>query len=181
VLLYAAAGGVGLIAAQWARRLGARVIGVVGSERKRALALGHGCEAAVLMSEDIVARVRELTEGTGVAAAYDSIGKDTFFQSLDCLRPHGVMVTFGNASGPVAPVAPAELQKRGSLFLTRPTLFDFIRVRADLDAGADELIELVAGGAIRIEVHQDYPLAEAAAAHSDLEQRKTTGCTVLVP
>ena len=181
VLLYAAAGGVGLIAAQWAHRLGARVIGVVGSERKRAVALEHGCEEVLLMSDDVVARVRTLTGGAGVAAVYDSIGKDTFMQSLDCLRTHGVMVSFGNASGPVAPFGPIELQKRGSLYLTRPTLFDFIRVRADLEAGARELFELVESGAIRVEVHQDYALAEAATAHADLEQRKTTGCTILLP
>jgi NADPH2:quinone reductase len=182
VLLYAAAGGVGLIAAQWAKRLGARVIGIVGTQEKRDLALTHGCEEVLVSrAENIVARVRELTGGVGVAAVYDSVGKDTFFQSLDCLRTHGVMVSFGNASGPVAPFAPVELQKRGSLYVTRPTLFDFIRVRADLDAGAAELLDLVGRGLIQIEIHKKYALGAAAAAHADLEQRKTTGCTVLIP
>lgn len=182
LLLYAAAGGVGLIAAQWARRIGARVIGIVGSERKRGLALDHGCEHVLVDgADDVVASVRKLTEGRGVAAVYDSIGKDSFFQSLDCLRTHGVMVSFGNASGPVAPFSPAELQKRGSLYLTRPTLFDFIGVREDLDTAAAKLCALVADGAIRIEVHQHYALTDAARAHRDLEQRKTTGCSVLHP
>jgi NADPH2:quinone reductase len=182
LLLYAAAGGVGLIASQWARHIGARVIGVVGSERKRALALEHGCEEVLVQGAgDFVANVRELTGGLGVAAVYDSIGKDTFFQSLDCLRPHGVMVSFGNASGPVAPFAPLELQKRGSLYVTRPTLFDFIRARDDLEAGAAKLCALVASGSIRIEIHQEYALADAARAHAELEQRKTTGCSILLP
>jgi NADPH2:quinone reductase len=182
VLLYAAAGGVGLIAAQWAKHLGARVIGIVGTDQKRRLALSHGCEAVLVSrTDDIVARVRELTAGMGVAAVYDSVGKDTFWQSLDCLKTHGVMVTFGNSSGQVPPFAPVELQKRGSLYVTRPTLFDFIRVRADLEAGAAELIEHVARGRIDIEIHQEYALHDVAAAHTDLEERKTTGCTVLIP
>ena len=182
LLVYAAAGGVGLIASQWARHIGARVIGVVGSERKRALALEHGCEEVLVQGAgDFVASVRQLTGGLGVAAVYDSIGKDTFFQSLDCLRPHGVMVSFGNASGPVAPFAPLELQKRGSLYVTRPTLFDFIRARDDLEAGAAKLCALVASGSIRIEIHQEYALADAARAHAELEQRKTTGCSILLP
>jgi NADPH2:quinone reductase len=182
VLLYAAAGGVGLIAAQWAERLGGRVIGVVSTEEKRTLALAHGCEHALVASKDnIVARVRELTGGVGVAAVYDSVGKETFFQSLDCLRPHGIMVSFGNSSGPVAPFAPAELQKRGSLYLTRPILFDFIRARADLTAAASELIELVVNGNVRIDIGAEYALADVALAHADLAQRKTVGCTVLIP
>ena len=181
LLLHAAAGGVGHIAAQWAKRLGCRVIGIVSTEEKRRLALAHGCEEVLIAGTDVVTRVRELTGGIGVAAVYDSVGRDTFFQSLDCLRPHGMMVSFGNASGVVAPFAPAELQKRGSLYLTRPTLFDFIRTRGDLEAGASELIELVVSGRIRIEIHAEYALADAATAHADIEQRKTTGSTVLIP
>jgi NADPH2:quinone reductase len=182
LLLYAAAGGVGLIAAQWAKHLGGRVVGIVSTEEKRRLALAHGCEEVLVAgTENVVARVRELTGGAGVAAVYDSVGKDTFYQSLDCLRPHGVMVSFGNASGPVAPFAPAELQKRGSLYVTRPTLFDFIRARADLEAGASELIDLVGRELVRIEVRAEYALADAATAHSDLEQRRTTGSSVLIP
>jgi NADPH2:quinone reductase len=182
LLLYAAAGGVGLIAAQWAKRLGGRVIGIVSTAEKRELALAHGCEHVLLADkENVVARVRDLTGGTGVAAVYDSVGRDTFFQSLDCLRPHGVMVSFGNSSGAVAPFAPAELQKRGSLYLTRPTLFDFIRRRADLDSAASELIELVVNGDVRIEIGAEYALADVAAAHADLVQRKTVGSTVLIP
>jgi NADPH2:quinone reductase len=182
VLLYAAAGGVGLIAAQWAKQLGARIIGIVGTDEKRRLALEHGCEQVLVSrTDDVVARVRELTGGAGVAAVYDSVGKDTFLQSLDCLRTHGIMVSFGNSSGQVPPFAPVELQKRGSLYVTRPTLFDFIRVRADLEAGAAELIELVVRGRLRIEIHQEYALHDVASAHADLEQRRTTGCTVLIP
>ena len=182
VLLYAAAGGVGLIAAQWARRLGATVIGVVSTPEKRRLALEHGCkEVLVSGEEDIAARVRALTGGAGVAAVYDSVGKETFFQSLDCLRAHGVMVSFGNASGPVEPFALTELQKRGSLYVTRPTLFDFIRNRATLETAAAELFELVGNGSIRIAIHQEHALADAAVAHADLERRKTTACTILLP
>lgn len=180
ILLYAAAGGVGLIASQWAKLLGARVIGVVGDERKREIAREHGSDEIILAHEDIAARVREITGG-GVHAVYDSIGKDTFYQSLDSLRPHGVMVSFGNASGPVAPFAPLELAKRGSLYVTRPTLFDFIRERSELLAAADELVAVVAGGSVRIEVGQRYALADAARAQRDLEQRRTTGSTVLLP
>jgi NADPH2:quinone reductase len=154
----------------------------VSTAEKRALALAHGCEQVLLAGkEDVVARVRALTGGAGVAAVYDSVGRDTFFQSLDCLRPHGVMVSFGNSSGPVAPFAPAELQKRGSLYLTRPSLFDFIRTRAALEAGACELIELVANGDIRIEIGAEYALADAAAAHTDLAHRQTVGSSVLIP
>jgi NADPH2:quinone reductase len=181
ILLYAAAGGVGLIAAQWARHLGARVIGVVGSEAKRELALAHGCEHALLATDDVAARVRELTEGAGVPVVYDSVGRDTFLQSLDCLRPHGVMVSFGNSSGKVEPFALHELTKRGSLYVTRPTLFDFIRERRALEAGAAALFELVDGGVIEIAIGQRYPLEEAARAHEDLENRRTTGSSVLIP
>ena len=181
VLLYAAAGGVGLITAQWAASLGARVIGVVGSEEKRAVAEAHGCEAVLLSSDDIVARVKSLTGGRGVPVVYDSIGRATFFQSLDCLRPHGVMVSFGNSSGPVEPFSPLELSKRGSLYVTRPSLFHFISERADLDEGCRELFARIERGDVRIEIGQRYPLERAADAQRDLEARRTTGSTVLVP
>ena len=182
VLLYAAAGGVGLIAAQWAKHLGATVIGVVSTDAKAKLARENGCDHIVMADEDDIAgAVRDLTGGEGVAAVYDSIGKDTFMTSLDCLRPHGVMVTFGNASGPVEPFAPAELAKRHSLFVTRPVLFDFIATRDDLTAAADALFDVIASGAVNVTINQRYPLAEAAQAHRDLEGRKTTGSTILVP
>jgi len=181
ILLYAAAGGVGLLAAQWARQLGAHVIGVVGSDAKRALALANGCEEVLLMSEPIAARVRELTGGAGVAAVYDSIGKDTFFASLDSLRPHGVMVSFGNASGPVTPFAPLELTRRGSLYVTRPTLFDFIGIRSELEKASADLFRAVADGVLAVEIGQTFPLADAADAHRALEGRATTGSTILRP
>lgn len=180
ILLYAAAGGVGLIAVQWARRLGARVIGVVGSESKRELALAHGCEQVLLDGDDIAQRVREISGG-GVPVVYDSVGRTTFYQSLDCLRPHGTLVSFGNSSGKVEPFGLQELTKRGSLYVTRPTLYDFIRERAALEAGAAELFALVERGHIKIEVNQTYALHNAAQAHRDLEARRTTGCTVLIP
>ncbi|MDG4555235.1 MAG: quinone oxidoreductase [Candidatus Competibacter sp.] len=182
VLLHAAAGGVGLIASQWARHLGATVIGTVGSEEKAELARAHGCHHTILYNrENFVERVREITGGQGVAAVYDSVGKDTFMGSLDCLRPLGMMVSFGNASGPVPPFEPAILAAKGSLFFTRPTLMTYTAKRADLLASAAELFEVVASGAVRIEVRQTYPLAETARAHRDLEARKTTGSTVLLP
>lgn len=182
VLLYAAAGGVGSIASQWASHLGVNVIGVVSTDAKAELARKQGCEHIIMAdSDDIPGQVRELTDGEGVAAAYDSIGKDTFFTSLDSLRPHGVMVTFGNASGPVPPFAPAELAKRHSLFVTRPVLFDFIDTREHLLAASAELFDVLASGVVTISVNQRYPLAEAAQAHRDLEARKTTGSTILVP
>lgn len=181
VLLYAAAGGVGLLAAQWAKHLGARVIGVVGSEAKRAKALTHGCDDVLLMSEPIAARVRELTNGEGVAAVYDSIGRDTFFASLDSLRPHGVMVSFGNASGPVEPFAPLELTRRGSLYVTRPTLFDFIGDRSELEQASADLFRAIADGVLAIEIGQTFALADAAEAQRALEARATTGSTILRP
>jgi NADPH:quinone reductase len=180
VVLYAAAGGVGLIAAQWARELGARVIGVVGSEAKRELARSMGCEHVLLDGDDIPARVRELSGG-GVPVVYDSVGRTTFYQSLDCLRPHGVLVSFGNSSGKVEPFSLHELMRRGSLYVTRPTLHDFIRERSALESGAAELFALVERGRVAIEVNQTYALRDAAQAHRDLEARRTTGCTVLVP
>jgi len=181
ILLYAAAGGVGLLVAQWAKSLGARVIGIVGSESKRAVAEAHGCDVVLLADDDIVARVRALTDGKGVPVVYDSIGRETFFQSLDCLRPHGVMVTFGNSSGPVEPFSPLELAKRGSLYVTRPSLFDFIRERAELEEGCRQLFARIERGDVRVEIGQTYPLERVADAHRQLEGRRTTGSTVLLP
>jgi len=182
VLLHAAAGGVGLIAVQWAKHLGATVIGTVSTGAKAELARAHGCDHIVMAdSDDLAGEVRRRTGGEGVAAVYDSVGRDTFFASLDSLRPHGVMVSFGNASGPVEPFAPLELAKRGSLYVTRPVLFDFISTRRALLGAAGELFDVIRSGAVKIEVNQRYPLAEAAEAHRDLEARRTTGSTVLVP
>ena len=180
ILLYAAAGGVGLIAAQWARELGARVIGIVSTPAKRELALAHGCEHVLLDGDDVPRRVRELSGG-GVPVVYDSVGRTTFYQSLDCLRPHGVLVSFGNSSGKVEPFGLHELMRRGSLYVTRPTLQDFIGERASLETGAAELFALVEKRRVEIEVNQKYPLRDAAQAHRDLEARKTTGSTVLIP
>ena len=181
LLVYAAAGGVGSLLVQWAAQEGARVIGVVGTEAKRQLALGHGCTAVVLSTENVVSRVRELTGGRGVAVAYDSVGRDTFIQSLDCLATHGVMVSYGNASGPVDPVSPFELMRRGSLHLTRPTLFDFIRERSDLEAGVAEVFARISSGRLVVEVNRRFALADAADAHRALESRATTGATILEP
>jgi NADPH2:quinone reductase len=182
VVIHAAAGGVGLIAVQWARHLGAEVIAVTGTGEKSELARQHGAQHTILLGRpDLAARVREITGGKGVPVVYDSIGRDTFFASLDCLRPLGLMVTYGNASGPVPPFSPLELSKRGSLFLTRPTLFTYIAKRAALLRGAQELFALIASGAIRIRIGQSYPLAEAGSAQRELEARRTTGSTVLVP
>ena len=181
VLLYAAAGGVGQIAAQWANLLGARVIGVVGSTPKADIALSAGCEEVLLDDDpDFVARVRELSGG-GVAAVYDSLGKDTFIQSLDCLRRRGTMVTFGNATGLVEPFAPIELAQRGSLTLTRPTLFDFVSTTQELRGAAAELFALVGSGELSITIGQRYPLKDAARAHRDAAARRTTGSTILLP
>jgi NADPH:quinone reductase len=182
LLVHAAAGGVGLILCQWAKALGARVIGVVGSDAKAELARRHGCKHVLILGRDELAReVRKLTKGAGVAVVYDSVGKDTFMESLDCLRPLGMMVTYGNASGPPPAVSPLELSKRGSLFLTRPTLFNYIATREALEAAARELFAVVKSRAVRIRIGQRYPLAEAAQAHRDLEARRTTGSTVLIP
>ena len=182
ILLHAAAGGVGLIASQWARHLGATVIGTVGNDEKAELARAHGCHHAIVYTrENFVERVREITGGQGVAVVYDSVGKDTFTGSLDCLRPLGMMVSFGNASGPVPLFEPGILAAKGSLFLTRPTLMTYTAKRVDLVASAAELFEVVASGVVNIEVRQTYPLAEAARAHRDLEARRTTGSTVLLP
>lgn len=182
VLLYAAAGGVGLITTQWAKHLGANVIGVVSTAEKAALAREHGCSDIVMAdASDFVDQVRAVTGGAGVAAAYDSVGKDTFYQSLDCLRPHGTMVSFGNASGPVDPVPIMELGRRGSLFLTRPAVFDFIKTPDELRAAADKLFAVLESGVVKIEVGQTWPLAEVADAHRALEARQTTGSTLLLP
>lgn len=181
ILVYAAAGGTGQLVCQWARSLGVRVIGVAGTPAKATLAREHGCADVVLADDaDFVARVRDASGG-GVHAVYDSVGRDTFMQSLDCLRPHGIMVSYGNASGPVAPFSPMELAKRGSLHLTRPSLFDFIRERADVEAGTSELFAALQSGAIKVRIDQHYALADAARAHQDLEARRTTGATVLRP
>ncbi len=182
VLLHAAAGGVGSLATQWAKHLGATVIGVVSTDDKATRARDKGCDHIVMADQqDLAGAVRELTGGEGVAAVYDSIGKDTFMSSLDCLRPHGVMVTFGNATGPVEPFAPAELAKRHSLYVTRPVLFDFISSREDLLTATGELFGVMLNGVVTVDVNQRYPLEQAAQAHIDLEGRKTTGSTILEP
>jgi NADPH2:quinone reductase len=182
ILVHAAAGGVGLILCQWARALGARVIGVVGSEAKAALAKKNGCHHALVMGrDDLVASVRRITKNAGVAVVYDSVGKDTFTASLDCLAPLGMMVSYGNASGPPPAFSPLELAKRGSLFLTRPSLFTYIAQRKELEAGARELFRAVTSGSVKVRIGQTYPLADAAQAHRDLEARRTTGSTLLLP
>ena len=182
ILVYAAAGGVGLMLCQWAKHLGARVIGCVGSEAKAELAHANGCDHTILYREESIPdRVREITAGEGVAAAYDSVGKATFMASLDSLRPFGVMVSYGNASGPVEPFNPAILAPKGSLYLTRPTLATHIATRALLEEGTDRLFRAVTDGLLHIQINQTYPLAEAAQAQRDLEARSTTGATVLLP
>jgi len=182
ILMHAAAGGVGLIVCQWAKHLGATVIGTVGSVEKAQLAKAHGCDHTILYrDENFKDRVLELTDGRGVNVVYDSIGKDTFMDSLGCLKKRGTMVTYGNASGPVDPFQPGLLGKMGSLYLTRPTLFDYIAERENLVAMADELFEIVGSGAVKIEINQEYPLSQTAQAHTDLEARKTSGSTVLIP
>jgi len=179
ILVYAAAGGVGLILCQWAKKLGATVIGCVGSEEKAELAKAHGCDYPILYrDEDIAKRVREITNGEGVPVAYDSIGKATFEASLDSLRPFGVMVTYGNASGPVDPFSPNILAPKGSLYVTRPTLATHTATRELLTEGTDRLFNAVLAGDVKIEVNQTYALADARKAHEDLEARRTTGSTV---
>ena len=182
VLIHAAAGGVGLIACQWAKALGATVIGTVGSPAKAELAKAHGCDHVINYStENFTQRVREITGGEGVPVVYDGVGKDTFMGSLDSLRPLGMLVTYGNASGPVPPFDLLQLSQKGSLFVTRPTIVHYTAKRADLEALGGELFDVVASGKVRIEVNQTYPLKDAAQAHRDLEARKTTGSTILVP
>ena len=182
ILFHAAAGGVGLIACQWAKHLGATVIGTVGSEEKAALARAHGCDHPILYrDESFVERVREITDGKGVPVVYDSIGKDTFTDSLDCLSPHSLLASFGSASGPVPPVDLGILAAKGSLYLTRPTLMTYNAAREDLVRSAEALFDVVVSGAVKIEINQRYKLAEAEQAHRDLEGRKTTGSTILLP
>ncbi len=182
VLIHAAAGGVGLIACQWAKALGATVIGTVGSAEKAKLAAAHGCDHPILYKEqDFVARVRELTAGAGVKAVYDSVGRDTFDGSLDCLEPRGTLVSFGQSSGPVEPFNIGLLAAKGSLSLTRPTLAHFIATTSQLASSASDLFDLYVSGALRIEIGRTYPLSQTAQAHRDLESRKTSGSTVLLP
>ena len=182
VLLHAAAGGVGLIAVQWLKALGARVIGTVGSAEKAELAKSYGCDETIIYtSEDFVARTRELTNGKGVNAVYDSIGKDTFMGSLDCLAPRGTMVTFGNATGAVPAFEVGMLAAKGSLKVTRPTLMTYVHDRPMLEEMAKDLFARVTSGQVKIEINQRYPLADVSKAHTDLESRKTTGSTILLP
>jgi NADPH2:quinone reductase len=182
ILFHAAAGGVGLIACQWARALGVTMIGTVGSDEKAALAKAHGCVHTINYNkENFVERVKEITGGKGVPVVYDSIGKDTFTGSLDCLSPLGMMVSFGGASGPVPPFSLNELASRGSLFVTRPSLFNYIAKRDDLEMMAAELFGMVESGKIKIDINQRYALKDVAQAHRDLESRKTTGSTILLP
>ena len=182
VLIHAAAGGVGLIACQWAKALGATVIGTVGSPAKAELARAHGCDHVINYStENFTQRVREITGGEGVPVVYDGVGKDTFMGSLDSLRPLGMLVTYGNASGPVPPFDLLLLSQKGSLFVTRPTIVHYTAKRADLEALGTELFDVVGSGKVRIEVNQTYALKDAAQAHRDLEARKTTGSTILLP
>ena len=182
VLFHAAAGGVGLIACQWARALGLQLIGTAGSDAKCELALAHGAAHAINYNrEDFVQRVKDITGGSGVKVVYDSVGKDTFERSLDCLRPFGLMASFGNASGPVPPVALATLAGKGSLYVTRPTLFTHLSTRERTQAMADELFAVVQSGDVKIRIDQRYALADVAEAHRALEARNTTGSTVLLP
>jgi NADPH2:quinone reductase len=182
VLVHAAAGGVGTILVQWAKALGATVIGTVGSEAKAELARTLGCDHAILYRrEDVAARVREITGGAGVPVAYDSVGKDTFEATLKSLARRGLFVSFGNASGAVPAFAPLRLMQGGSLFFTRPTLFDYIATTADLDASAGALFEMIGSGKVKVEIGQRFKLADARAAHEALESRDTIGSSVLLP
>jgi NADPH:quinone reductase len=182
VVVHAAAGGVGSILVQWAQHLGAQVIAVVGSDAKAAAVRAMGCKDVLVQGrDDLVARIKQLSGGQGAHVVYDSVGKDTFFESLDSLRPLGLMVTFGNASGPVPPIAPLELANRGSLFLTRPTLFSYTARRADLLKSAAELFDVIGRGVVRIEIGQTYPMRDVSQAHRDLQERRTVGSTVLLP
>jgi NADPH2:quinone reductase len=182
ILFHAAAGGVGLVACQWARALGVNLIGTVGSNEKAELAKAHGAAHVInYNTEDVVQRVLEITKGEKVPVVYDSVGKDTFTRSLDCLRPLGLMVSFGNSSGPVPPFSLGELAARGSLFITRPSLGAYAASRAELEAMSADLFQMVTSGKVKIEINQRYPLADAAKAHSALEGRQTTGKTILLP
>jgi NADPH2:quinone reductase len=180
ILVHAAAGGVGLILCQWAKALGATVIGTVSKDEKAELARAHGCDHPVIYTrQDFVAEVERITGGAKLPVVYDSVGKDTFLRSLDCVRPRGLMVSYGNASGPPEPMAPGLLAQKGSLFLTRPTLFNYIAAREELEDAAAELFEVVSSGKVRIEIGQRYPLEDVAEAHRALEARRTSGSTVL--
>ena len=180
ILIHAAAGGVGLIVCQWAKALGATVIGTVGSDEKAELARAHGCDHPIVYTrEDFAAEVERITNGAKLSVVYDSVGRETFMKSLDCLAPRGLMVSFGNASGPPDPIAPGILSQKGSLFLTRPTLNHYIASREELEESANDLFAMVAAGKIRIEIKQRFPLEDASQAHRALEGRKTTGSTVL--
>jgi NADPH2:quinone reductase len=182
VLIHAAAGGVGSIVCQWAKHLGATVIGTVGTEEKARIAQQNGCDHPILYDqEDFATRVRALTDGRGADVVYDSVGQATFMKSLDCLRPMGMMVSFGQASGPVPPVDLGLLAAKGSLFLTRPSLMTYTAQRRDLLAHAQDLFDVVEKGVVKIEIQRTYPLAEAVQAHRDLEGRRTTGSTILIP
>jgi NADPH2:quinone reductase len=181
VVFHAAAGGVGLIACQWLKALGAKVIGTVGSDEKAKIAKAHGCQHTINYNkENFAERVREITKGRGVPVVYDSVGKDTFYGSLDCLQPRGLLTVFGNGSGPVNDVDVNVLAK-GSFYLTRPSIMVYSAMRSDLEAGAKELFSMVKSGKIKIDINQRYALADAAQAHKDLEARKTTGSTILMP
>jgi NADPH:quinone reductase len=180
ILFHAAAGGVGLIACQWARAMGLQLIGTAGSDEKCALAKEHGAAHVINYArEDFVARVKDITGGKGVKAVYDSVGKDTFDRSLDCISPLGLMASFGNASGPVAPFSPGILGPKGSLYVTRQTLFTHIATRESTQEMADELFQMVTSGKVTIRIDQRFALADVAEAHRSLEARKTTGCTIL--
>ena len=180
ILVHAAAGGVGLILCQWANALGATVIGTVSTDEKAELARAHGCDHPIVYTrQDFVAEVDRITKGAKLPVVYDSVGKDTFVKSLDCLRPRGIMVSYGNSSGPVDPFPPGILAQKGSLFLTRPTLYNYTASRPELEAAASELFDVVASGKVKIEVKQRFALKDAAEAHRALEGRKTTGSTIL--
>ena len=180
ILIHAAAGGVGLIGCQWAKALGATVIGTVGSDEKAGLARAHGCDHPIVYTrDDFVAEVERITGGEKLPVVYDSVGRDTFLRSIDCLRCRGMMVSFGNASGPPDPIAPGLLSQKGSLFLTRPTLFHYIAERGELEQAAGELFDMVESGKVKVEIKQRFPLSEAAKAHRALEARQTSGSTIL--
>jgi NADPH2:quinone reductase len=182
VLFHAAAGGVGLIACQWLKALGATVIGTAGSDEKCALARQHGADHCInYRAGDFAPRVREITQGTGVPVVYDSVGKDTFLGSLDCLRPLGLLVSFGNASGPVPPFELSILAQKGSLYVTRPTLATYVAKRADLEETSQDLFDVVLAGKVKIRIDRRYELKDAAQAHRDLEARRTTGSSILIP
>jgi NADPH:quinone reductase len=182
VLFHAAAGGVGLIACQWLKALGATVIGTVGSDEKAAVARAHGCDHVIISTrEDIAKRVREITGGAGVPVVYDSVGKDTFLASLDCLKPRGLMVSFGNSSGKVTPFDIGILSQKGSLYLTRPTMASYTASRSDREATAKDVFDVIRDGKVKVEIRHTYPLAEFAQVHRDLEGRRTVGSIVMIP